>query len=132
MCELWRIESAYGNDGRTAPVDRDLRYFGKKHPHEFGLLMKYLTALEAGLCEGRGLDDFSKGKYKLEPMGICAIRLMGRSVKNLRLYVYPDFDRKLIILLCGGGKERGEQSRDINEAKKLLELYRRRKSEGCI
>lgn len=125
MCEIWSVEYAYGKNG-TAPVKGDLRDFEKKHPHEFGLLMSLLKTLKAGLCEGHGLDHFSRTKFKLEPRtgGILAIRLMGKSVKNLRLYVYPDFERKHIILLCGGGKERGEQTRDINQAKALLEMYR--------
>lgn len=129
MCEAWGTEYACGKDG-TAPAKKDLRDIRKNHRAEFDLLMQYHDALAAGLGEGHGLEYFSRSRYKSEPKGFLAIRLNKSNLKKLRLYVYLDLERKKIILLCAGGKDPRKQTRDINQAKELLERYRNPSSGG--
>lgn len=72
---------------------------------------------------------------RIETGNMGDVKPVGRGVSERRITFGPGYrvyfgqdGQKLVILLCGGTKKR--QSKDIEQAKKLWEDYKRRKTKG--
>jgi len=110
---MWnlRAESEYEKRARKWP---------KKYHHEFIAVHDNLDTFVEALRIGANLEQTKFGFIHREPCGIIAIDQKGGkgSLKETRLYLYPDKSSQIIHLITLGDKR--TQSEDIRYAREFV------------
>ena len=97
---MWTLEL-------TSVWERNLRYYSKKQSRELTAALDNLDTFHRALNNGARLQDARFGFIHVEPMGVLAVDQKGGgpNLAQLRLYVFPDEERRSLILLTIGDKK---------------------------
>jgi hypothetical protein len=108
----------------TSEWERQLKYFTKKQPRELEAALDNLDTFHKALANGARLQDARFGFIHAEPMGVLAVDQKGGgpNLAQIRLYLYPDEERRVLVLLTAGNKK--SQKSDIAFCKNSVRQLR--------
>jgi hypothetical protein len=123
--ELFQTGMIYVETALTDGYDSRSKRYAKKHEREWLAILENLDTYQVALNEGAKPLQVKFGFLHFEPNGVVAIDQKGggSSLRQTRLYVFPEVDHCILHLITIGDKT--TQKADIDVCREYIKALRK-------